>query len=231
MYPILQAYDSVAIQADVELGATEQKFNILCGRDMQRYFGMEQQVAILSPILIGTNGSQKMSKSFNNYIAVLDPPNEKFGKVMSIPDAIIINYFNYATTLDPAEITRIKQELDTGTNPMLIKKRLAREIVGLYHGRETALAAQTAFEKVFSKKEMPDEVSEWHTDRSDYPIIELLTDSALCESKSEAKRMIVQKAVSIDNERIETIDVSIIIKDGMLLRVGKRKFLRLRTQR
>ncbi len=229
LYPILQAYDSVAIEADVELGATEQKFNILCGRDMQRYFGMEQQVAILSPILIGTDGSQKMSKSFNNYIAVLDPPNEKYGKVMSIPDSIIINYFNYSTTLDPDEIIHIKQELDGGINPMIVKKRLAREIVSLYHGQEAALAAQDAFEKVFSKKEMPDEVLEWQTTADTYKIIDLLTDTALCESKSEAKRMIIQKAVSLDNVKIGDIDAVITVKDGSLLRVGKRKFIRLRT--
>ncbi len=229
LYPILQAYDSVAIEADVELGATEQKFNILCGRDMQRYFGVEQQVAILSPILIGTDGSQKMSKSFNNYIAVLDPPNEKYGKVMSIPDSIIINYFNYATTLDPDEIIHIKQELDGGINPMIVKKRLAREIVLLYHGQDAALAAQDAFEKVFSKKEMPDEVLEWQTTADTYKIIDLLTDTTLCESKSEAKRMIIQKAVSLDNVKIGDIDAVITVKDGSLLRVGKRKFIRMRT--
>ena len=134
MYPILQGYDSVVINSDVELGATEQKFIILCGRDMQRYFGQAQQIAVLSPILIGTDGVNKMGKSLNNYIAVFDPPNEKFGKVMSIPDSLIMNYFCYATTTDQDGLDAIKKELESGVNPMIIKKRLAREVVSLYHG-------------------------------------------------------------------------------------------------
>lgn len=122
MYPILQGYDSVAIRSDVELGATEQKFNILCGRDMQRHFGQEQQVAVLSPILTGTDGVSKMSKSLNNYIAVFDPPTEKFGKVMSIPDELILNYFKYAADADEDLLNEVKSELAKGTNPMLLKK-------------------------------------------------------------------------------------------------------------
>src|SRR5690554_1643591 len=135
MYPVLQAYDSVAIEADIEFGATEQKFNILCGRDMQRYFDMEQQVAMLFPILTGTDGVNKMSKSLNNYIAVLDSPDDKYGKVMSIPDDLIMQYFQLATTVSNDELSEIKRVLDSGKNPKYIKQRLARSIVSFFHGR------------------------------------------------------------------------------------------------
>ena len=229
MYPILQGYDSVAIDSDVELGATEQKFNILAGRDMQRYFGKPQQVAVLSPILMGTDGINKMSKSMNNYIAVFDTPNDKFGKVMSIPDNLIINYFNYATKLDPDEIEIIKKNLETGTNPMILKKRLGREIVTLYHGQDAANAAQEAFEKVFSKKEIPDEMPVFVVSENPIPIIRLITDSGACASNSEARRMIAQNAVSIDNVKISNVEELISVQDGMVLKVGKRKFYELQN--
>ncbi len=229
MYPILQGYDSVAIEADIELGATEQKFNILAGRDMQRYFGQEQQIAILSPILMGTDGINKMSKSMNNYIAVFDSPNDKFGKVMSIPDSLILNYFNYATKLDPDEIEQIRQDLLSGANPMLHKKRLGREIVKLYHGEEASLGAQEAFEKVFSKKEIPDDLPVHFVSENPISIIKLIGETGACTSNSEAKRMIQQSAVSIDNDKITNIDAIIQITDNSVLRVGKRKFYMLRT--
>ena len=228
MYPILQSYDSVAIESDIELGATEQKFNILCGRDMQRCFNMEQQIAVLSPILIGTDGVQKMSKTFNNYIAVFDPPNEKFGKVMSIPDSLILNYFNYATKLDPDEITIIKKELEGGANPMIFKKQLAREIVKLYHGEEAAQEAQAAFEKVFSNKELPDEMPVFETKEDKIKLIKLLADNGLCASNSEAKRMILQNAVTVDGNRWTDLEGELQIEDGMVIKVGKRKFLQIR---
>ena len=227
MYPILQGYDSVAINSDVELGATEQKFNILAGRDMQRYFGQEQQVAVLSPILMGTDGINKMSKSMNNYIAVFDTPNDKFGKVMSIPDALIVNYFNYATILDPDEIEINKQDLAAGTNPMLLKKRLGREIVKLYHGEEESLKAQEAFEKVFSNKELPDDMPTFIVPTPSINIIKLLAESGAVASNSEAKRLIVQNAVSIDNLKITSIETDIEVVDGSILKAGKRKFYKL----
>jgi tyrosyl-tRNA synthetase len=228
MYPILQGYDSVAIESDIELGATEQKFNILCGRDMQRIFGMEQQIAVLSPILIGTDGINKMSKSMNNYIAVFDTPNDKFGKVMSIPDKLILNYFNYATKLDPDDIAVIKKELDSGVNPMLYKKQLAREIVKLYHGEEASIEAQAAFEKVFSNKELPDDMPELFTKEDKIKLIKLLVDNELCASNSEAKRMIMQNAVTVDGNKWTDIDGDLTITDGIVIKVGKRKFLQIR---
>ncbi len=227
MYPILQGYDSVAINSDVELGATEQKFNILCGRDMQRIFGMEQQIAVLSPILLGTDGVNKMGKSLNNYIAVFDPPNDKFGKVMSIPDNLILNYFNYATKLDPDEIEAIGKELKNGVNPMIYKKQLAREIVKLYHGEEAAQEAQAAFEKVFSKKELPDDMQVYETTEGKIKLIKLLVDNQLCASNSEAKRMIMQNAVTVDGNKWTDMEGDLEIKDGTVIKVGKRKFLQI----
>ncbi|MFO7659908.1 MAG: tyrosine--tRNA ligase [Candidatus Cloacimonadaceae bacterium] len=227
MYPILQSYDSVAIEADIELGATEQKFNILCGRDMQRCFNMEQQIAVLSPILIGTDGVQKMSKSFGNYIAVFDPPNEKFGKVMSIPDSLILNYFNYATKLDPEAIEVIQKELNNGANPMIYKKQLAREIVKLYHGEEAAQEAQTAFEKFFSKREIPDEVPIFSTKENSSKMIKVLVDSKMCASSGEARRMIQQNAVTLNGEKWVDFDKELILEDGMIIKVGKRKLLKI----
>lgn len=228
MYPILQGYDSVAIKADIELGATEQKFNILCGRDLQRCYGMEQQVAILSPILIGTDGVQKMSKSLNNYIAVFDSPSEKYGKVMSIPDSLILNYFNYATTVNTDDIEKMKKEMEEGANPMLYKKRLAFEIVKLYHGEAAAEEAQTKFEKIFSQKELPEEMPIYTAKEEQIKMIKLLTDNGLCSSNSEAKRLINQNAVSVDGIKWTDPDGELTIRDGQVIKVGKRKFLRIK---
>lgn len=228
MYPILQGYDSVAIRSDVELGATEQKFNILCGRDMQRHFGQEQQVAVLSPILTGTDGVSKMSKSLNNYIAVFDPPTEKFGKVMSIPDELILNYFKYAADADEDLLNEVKSELAKGTNPMLLKKRLAREIVGFYHGETAANEAQTAFEQIFSKRELPEDMPEFAVSGEKIRISKLLLDSGLCASGGEAKRLIQGGGVTLDGEKVASPETEVEIADGLVLRAGKRKFLRLR---
>lgn len=230
MYPVLQAYDSVAIKSDIELGATEQKFNILCGRDMQRHFGQEEQVAVLSPILTGTDGVNKMGKSLNNYIAVFDPPSEKFGKVMSIPDSLIINYFTYAANADEETLNEVKAELDKGVNPMILKKRLAREIVGFYHGEEEAQKAQEGFEQLFSRREIPDDMPEYDVSEAGVRVSKLLTDSGLCASGGEAKRLIQGGGVSVDGEKVGAVDLVLEVKDGMVLRAGKRKFLRLRKK-
>ncbi len=225
MYPILQSYDSVAIEADVELGATEQKFNILAGRDMQRYHNMAQQIAILSPILMGTDGKEKMSKSLNNYIAVFDTPADKYGKTMSIPDELIINYFNYATKLNPDEIEAIEKQLKSGeVNPKIIKQRLAREIVTMYHGAEEAVKAEEAFNLIFSKKEIPDDMPIYKLP-SKQAITDVLVDAGLCKTKGEVKRLIKQNAISIENEKIK--DIFFEIEDEAIIKVGKRRFLKI----
>ncbi|MCD6181323.1 MAG: tyrosine--tRNA ligase [Candidatus Cloacimonetes bacterium] len=225
MYPILQGYDSVAIQADVELGATEQKFNILAGRDMQRFYNMPQQVALLSPILMGTDGKEKMSKSLNNYIAVFDTPQDKYGKTMSIPDELIINYFNYATKVDPDEIEAIAAELKEGkTNPKFIKQRLAREIVALYHGADVAARAEEEFNQIFKKKEIPDDIPTFALTENPMRLIDVLTQSKICASGGEARRMLKQNAVSIDGRKIADINHEI---DGeVVIKVGKRRFIK-----
>jgi tyrosyl-tRNA synthetase len=228
MYPVLQGYDSVAIESDVELGATEQKFNILCGRDMQRYFGMEQQIAVLSPILLGTDGVNKMGKSLNNYIAVFDVPSEKFGKVMSIPDSLIMNYYTYATSYDADQLDQVKQALAGETNPMILKKQLAWEIVSLYHGAEEADKAREGFEKLFSKKEIPDEMPDYEVTESSLKIVQLLVQSGLCATNGEAKRLIQGGGVSLDGEKITGFDSEVSLADGAVLRAGKRKFIRIK---
>ncbi len=228
MYPVLQAYDSVAVESDVELGATEQKFNILCGRDMQRYYGMEQQVAVLSPILLGTDGMNKMGKSLNNYIAVYDPPAQKYGKVMSIPDSLILNYYNYATSYSPQQLKEVQEKLASGVNPMILKKRLAWEIVALYHGEEEAVKAQEGFESLFSKGEIPEDIAEYEVSESTMRIVNLLVSGGLCATNGEAKRLIQGGGVSIDGEKITAFDTEIELKSGMVLRAGKRKFLKIK---
>jgi tyrosyl-tRNA synthetase len=228
MYPILQSYDSVAIHSDIELGATEQKFNILCGRDMQRYHGQQQQVAILSPILMGTDGINKMSKSLGNYIAIYDSPQDKYGKVMSIPDNLIINYFNYATRVKPDEVAAIEKELsDNSTNPKIIKQRLAREVVKLYHGEATAMEAENQFNLIFSQKKIPDDMPQYVLN-APAKLTEILTLAGLCESNSEAKRLIKQKAVSIDNTKISDFDY--ILDNSAVIKAGKRRFLKVILQ-
>ena len=224
MYPILQSYDSVAIEADVELGATEQKFNILAGRDMQKYFGQPQQIAILSPILMGTDGKEKMSKSLNNYIAVFDTPKEKYGKTMSIPDELIINYFNYATKVSPDEIEKIEKQLKNDEiNPKIVKQRLAREIVSLYHGEDVAISAEEEFNLIFKKKDIPDDIPEFAISGAT-KIIDILTQSKTCASGGEARRMIKQNAVSIDSKKIT--DIFQEITEECVIKVGKRRFVK-----
>ena len=224
MYPILQSYDSVAIEADIELGATEQKFNILAGRDMQKYFGQPQQIAILSPILMGTDGKEKMSKSLNNYIAVFDTPKEKYGKTMSIPDELIINYFNYATKVSPDEIEKIEKQLKNDEiNPKIIKQRLAREIVSLYHGEDVAISAEDEFNLIFKKKDIPDDIPEFNISGAT-KIIDILTQSKTCASGGEARRMIKQNAVSIDGKKIT--DIFQEITEECVIKVGKRRFVK-----
>lgn len=228
LYPILQAYDSVAINADIELGATEQKFNILAGRELQKMMGMESQIAILSPILFGTDGKGKMSKSLNNYIAIFDSPEDKYGKVMSIPDSAIMNYFRLATDVSSEEIEKIERILGEGKeNPKNIKMRLAREIVALYDGKEAAQKAEAHFQKVFADKETPDKVPIYKTSQNEIWIVKLLSDAGLVKSNGEARRMIKQGAVSVNGERISDVDLNLQIKDGMILKVGKRRFCKI----
>ncbi len=232
MYPVLQAYDSVAIEADVELGATEQKFNILLGRDLQRLYGQEPQVAILNPILVGTDGVNKMSKSLGNTIAIGDAPGEKFGKVMSIPDGIIANYYEFATDCTLEELAEVKQKLAAGSvNPRDLKFELARRIVARFHGDDAAGAAGEEFERVFKQKKAP-------ADMLQYPVVpEALQDGRLslvsamvstgvAATNSEARRVIAQGGVSLNEERILDPYYTWVPAGEDVLKVGKRRFVR-----
>ncbi|MCS7230055.1 MAG: tyrosine--tRNA ligase [Candidatus Kryptonium sp.] len=233
LYPLAQAMDSVAIEADVELGGTDQKFNLLVGRDIQKEFGQEPQVIITMPLLVGTDGVEKMSKSLDNYIALNDPPFEIYGKTMSIPDNLIYDYFLLTTDLPPQEIETIRQQLqDPSVNPRDLKRRLAWELVRMYYGFNEANKAQEEFDKIFVKKEIPDEVEEFEIDVNDGKIrvVELLVQTGLASSKSEAKRLIQLGGVSIDGNKINDIDSVVTLEKSFVIKVGKRKFLRIKPK-
>jgi len=235
LYPLLQAYDSVVTQADVEFGGTDQKFNLLMGRELQSTVGQLPQQVFLVPILVGTDGSQKMSKSLGNYIGVDEPPDEIYGKVMSIPDSLILDYFELVTDVPDAELEEFKQGLkDDSINPMELKKRLAREIVTQLYDPKAASEAEQHFVQVFQKREVPEEIPEYRLSFKDLSaeqmestgvdISKLLVVTGQVKSRSEANRLIAQGAVSIDGEKISNNVAS--IKTGSIIKVGKRRFAR-----
>ncbi|HLE02354.1 MAG TPA: tyrosine--tRNA ligase [Dehalococcoidia bacterium] len=229
LYPLLQAYDSVKIEADVELGGVDQKFNCLVGRELQATLGQRPQQVFLVPLLVGTDGLKKMSKSLGNYIALDESPQEMFGKVMSIPDPLIVNYLELLTDVPDEEMGELKRGMESGgVNPMGLKKRLAREIVARFHSAEAGGEAETAFERVFQRRELPEEISEFVLPRENVPlgVVSLIVQAGLAPSRSEAKRLITQGAVELDGQRV-TQD-SWPYHEGSVLRVGKRRFVRLR---
>ena len=222
LYPLLQAYDSVAIQADVEFGGTDQKFNFLVGRELQSMMGQRSQQCFMTPLLVGTDGSQKMSKSLGNYIGVAEPPNEIYGKVMSIPDGLIMNYFELVTDVPDEELKEFEQKLNEGTiNPMELKKRLAREIVTQLYDQKAASEAEEHFVKTVQEKEMPKEI-DLGTKAGDN-IQDYLVKNQLVKSRSEARRLIAQGGIYAFNERIT--DVNWIVPKDVIIRVGKRRYI------
>ncbi|MDP1629152.1 MAG: tyrosine--tRNA ligase [bacterium] len=226
LYPLLQGFDSVAIKADVEFGGIEQKFNLLVGRDIQRSYGQTEQDIVMTPILVGTDGKEKMSKSLNNYIGILESPFEIYGKVMSIPDSLIMPYFELCADIKAEELTEIKNELER-VNPKIIKARLAREIVALYHSLNEAKGAEKEFEKVFKAKEAPQDISVFKIKEKKLGILDLLTRTRLAPSKSEAKRLVTQGAVEIDNQKITDWRRLIALRSGLIIKAGKRKFAKI----
>jgi len=229
-YPLMQAYDSVMIKADVEIGATEQKFNLLAGRQIQEVYGQKPQVILTMPVLVGTDGEQRMSKSLGNYIGVAEPPGEIFGKIMSIPDEQIYNYFELATDIRIDELIQIKEGLEKKrTNPMILKKRLGKEIVRMYHSQKEADGACEEFERVFSKKELPEEIPEKHLehDQAEMWIGHFLVKAGCANSTSEVKRLIKQGGLYIDNERISDENLKVSVTGEKLVRLGKRKFFKI----
>jgi tyrosyl-tRNA synthetase len=234
LYPLCQAYDSVALEADVELGGTDQKFNNLMGRDLQRESGQPAQVVLLTPLLPGTDGVEKMSKSLGNYIGIREAPAEMYGKAMSIPDTVMESYFVLCTDVPLDEVREILREVALGArHPRDVKRRLAREIVAVWHGHDAALDAESAFDRIFSHKDAPEEIADTVVHRDELEegsigLIRLLVLTGMAESNNEARRLISQGGVSIDGARVPQPDVRATVKDGMVLKVGKRRFVRVR---
>jgi tyrosyl-tRNA synthetase len=230
LYPMAQAQDSVAIDADVELGGTDQLFNLLAGRELMEKSGMEPQVALTLPLLEGTDGVQKMSKSYGNYIGLTDAPDDMFGKVMSIPDELMPKYFRLATGLPVDEVDAIETSLADGTShPNQVKRRLAREIVMLYHGPQAGLPAEEAFDRVFKQHGLPEDVPEVGVVPVDpVHLPALLQELGLAPSRSEARRLIDQGAVKIDGESVAAGSYDVAWSDvaGRVIQAGKRRFAR-----
>jgi tyrosyl-tRNA synthetase len=229
-YPLMQAYDSVMIKADVEIGATEQKFNLLAGRQIQEVYGQKPQVILTMPVLVGTDGQQRMSKSLGNYIGVAEPPKEIYGKIMSIPDEQIYNYFELVTDVGIDELIPIKEELEgKKTNPMILKKRLGKNIVRMYYSQKEAEEACEEFERVFSKKELPEDIPIKHLehDQAEMWVAHFLVKAGCASSTSEIKRLIQQGGLYIDNRRIDDENLKVSVTGERLVRLGKRRFFRI----
>lgn len=225
LYPLMQGYDSVVLQSDVELGGTDQKFNLLVGRSLQKEYGYEPQVALMMPILEGIDGVQKMSKSLGNYIGVNEDPYEMFGKTMSIPDELIIRYFELLTRVPLKEINDIENAMKEGSvNPRDIKMKLAREIISIYHSEEEAAKAEKRFKLVYSQRDIPDDIPEIVTEEGEVWLPKFLHDNDMVPSTSEGRRMIKQGAVKINGEKYG--EEKLMIVGSMVIQVGKRKFVK-----
>ncbi len=228
LYPLFQGYDSVALKADVELGGTDQLFNLLVGREIQREYGQEPQVVMTLPLLVGTDGTEKMSKSLGNYVGIFESPEEIYGKTMSIPDEQIYPWFELCTDVSGDELDAIRMQLEEGNvNPRDLKRRLAREIVALYHDKEAALEAEAHFQAVIVDKDLPEEMPE-AVIKEPTGVIELLETYDLVSSRGEARRLIDQGAVSMDGEQVEDQLFKVPADCEHILKVGKRRFLRVR---
>jgi tyrosyl-tRNA synthetase len=231
LYPLFQAYDSVALQSDVELGATEQKFNLLVGRDIQREYGQESQVALTMPILVGTDGVRKMSKSLGNYVGITELPGQMFGKLMSISDELMWSYYDLLTDFEPPVIVRLKEEVRAGDlHPMNAKMQLAHYVIAGFHGEEAARKASDEFRRVFRDRQAPEEAPVRKLPRGGPKrVAALLVELALVSSRSEAERLMKQGGVEINGERADDVKKELdLSKSGeFLLRAGKKKFLRL----
>ena len=238
IYPLVQGYDSFELKSDVELGGTDQKFNLLVGRDIQKSFGMEEQIIMTLPILEGTDGVKKMSKSLNNYIGLKESPNDMFGKIMSISDDLMWRYFDLLSFKSSVEIKELKKKTEQGLNPMEAKKMLSAEIVTRFHGEEKALLAEKEFTNRFSKGNDPAEIKliKLSMKASSISILDLLSseelgDYKLCKSKSEARRMIAQGAVKIDGKKISDDDILVQNPSENTYQVGKLKHLKIKLKK
>lgn len=227
LYPLIQGYDSVALDADVELGGTDQKFNLLMGRNLQREAGLEPQVILTTPLLEGLDGVNKMSKSLNNYIGIDETADSMFGKVMSISDELMWRYYELLTDLTESEISNLRSEIDAGKNPRDLKVNLAKLIIKDFHSQSAADEAEDAFTRQFVQKEIPDEIDEKRLASGAHALAQLLADTGLAASKGEARRLIEQGGVKVNGEKATAANSEIeVTGEGVLLQVGKRKFLR-----
>ena len=233
LYPLVQGFDSYALKADIELGGTDQKFNLLVGREVQKHFGQDEQVIITVPLLEGLDGVKKMSKSLNNYIALNDEPNEMFGKIMSISDNLMWRYFDLLSFRSNDEIASFRDKVKNGENPMTFKKKLATEIVERFYDKKSSENAEIAFTNVFSNKLEPSEVPIFEiNETSSISIVELLTHEDLgnefIQSKSECRRLIKQSGIKMNNKKVENPDLLINLGEENYFQIGKRKHLKIK---
>lgn len=227
LYPLFQAYDSIMVRADVELGGTDQKFNLLVGRDLMRDYQLEPQVVMTLPLLEGTDGVRKMSKSLGNVIGITDSPGDMFGKIMSIPDSLIYRYFELCTDVFPHRLIEVKEQLqDRRINPRDVKSDLAKTIVRMYHSAKKSAEAAKEFERIFSKKKSPKHVPVFKTKKNLIPIIDLLVTTKLLPSRSEAKRKLKEGAVTVSGKKVG-LDYKVNPSKNQVVRVGKRRFLKI----
>lgn len=230
MYPMMQGYDSVMLECDVEIGGTDQLFNMMVGKDLQKRFQCKaiQDIMTLA-ILEGLDGVEKMSKSLNNYIGITEDPKQIYGKTMSVPDTLITKYFELATTVDLEEIAKIKQSMTAGENPRNIKMRLARELVTLYHDKKSAEHAEAEFIEIFANKGLPENIPTQKISKPKINIVELLSETKLTSSKNEARRLIEGGGVRVDGNKVASPDEEIDLSKEKLIQVGKRKFLKVKA--
>lgn len=226
-YPLMQGFDSVEIKADIELGGTDQRFNVLMGRTLQKEFNQEPQVTIFMPLLEGLDGKDKMSKSLGNYIGIDEQANIMYEKAMTIPDELIIKYFELVTDIHPDIVDKIKLDLEENrVNPRDIKMNLAKEIVKLYYEEEKAIEAENRFKEVFQKGQIPNDIKTVEVLKSDFDLIDELVKNKLVSSKSEVRRLITQGGVKVNNEKLDDIK-NVKINDTMIVQVGKKKFIKI----
>lgn len=226
-YPMMQAYDSVMLKADIELGGTDQRFNLLAGRELQKKMRQEPQELIMTELLVGLDGKEKMSKSLGNYVGISEAPAEQFGKLMSINDEMIVKYFKLCTQVSDKDIAEFEESMKHGANPRDIKAKLACEIVGLYHGKEEAGKAQESFDAQFRDNQIPADIEEVELAGNFDPAL-LIINLGAASSNSEARRLVEQGALKIDGARIEDIKAPIGIASGMIIQVGKRRWWRVK---
>jgi tyrosyl-tRNA synthetase len=228
-YPLMQGYDSVALSSDVEIGGTDQKFNLLMGRMLQKEYGQDQQVALMMPLLEGLDGIKKMSKSLGNYIGIDEHPNDMYGKTMSIPDSLMLKYYELLTDVSPDALQRLRAGLAEGSvHPRDAKMRLAHILVERFYGKQAADQAERHFQTVFQQRALPENIPDYPVAVPRIWIVRLLVESGMASSNGEARRMIQQGGVKINEQKITDVDMEVDVADGMVVQAGKRKFIRLK---